>query len=175
MSNPTPRARALPRRLWNGLDAWLSQAGNRRELAIVQWGVTVSLIGCGLWVETARRLPPVTFLVVDELIYLGIFSLISNIAMLVLMYRRRGRHSDCFKAMTAVLLIVCSALVYTGLEGVYERRSYLLAISSIPGGLKIVITFLVPLKYLFAFGFAAIGAGVFSGIISRERSDTPDT
>ncbi|MFY0185650.1 hypothetical protein ACTT2I_07820 [Stenotrophomonas sp. PUT21] len=175
MSDAAPPEPALPRRLWNGLDEWLTQSSNRRELAIVQWAWTVSLIGCGIWVEIARRLPPVAFLVLDELIYLGIFSFISNIAMLVLMYRRRGRHSDRFKATAAVLLIVCSSLVYTGLEGVYERRSYLLAISSIPGGVKTAITFLVPFKYLFAFGFAAIGAGVFSGIISRERTGRPGT
>ncbi|MDX3935170.1 hypothetical protein [Stenotrophomonas sp.] len=173
MSDPAPPEPTVPRRLWNWLNEWLSHASNRKELAIVQWAMTVSLIACGIWVELDRKLPPVAFLVVDELIYFGIFSFITNVAMLILLYRRRGRHSDRYKATTGLLLIASASLVYTGLEGDYERSSYLLASPSIPYSLKTLITFIVPVKHLFAFGFAAIGAGIFSGIVSRERSGTP--
>lgn len=131
------------------------------------------LIGWGIGFEIDRRLPPVAFLVVDAMTYLGIFSLITNMAMLALMYRRRGRHSDRFKAGAGILLVACASLVYAGLENVHERSRYLLEVSSIPHWLKSAITFLVPLKYLFGFGFAAIGAGVFSGVISRERGGGP--
>ncbi|MEG2805858.1 hypothetical protein [Stenotrophomonas sp.] len=173
MSEPASARRPWLRRLGYALDAWLAHAVNQRELGLAQWVLVVSLIGCGLWVEVDRRLPPVAFLVVDTLIYLGIFSFITNVAMLVLMFRRRDRHSDRFKAATGVLLIVCASLLYTGLEGAYARTSYLLTTPSIPYWLPVVINHLVTLKYLFGFGFAAIGAGVVSGIISRERSGAP--
>lgn len=170
MSNPAPPSPALPRRPWIGLNEWLSQDSNRRELAIIHWGVTISLIACGIWVEVVRRLPLLALLVRNEITYAGVIALITNVLMLFVMYRRRGRQSDRFKASTGVLMIVCASLYYAGLEDVYARNSHLLADFSIPAWFKVLITFLAPLKYLFGFGVAAIGAGIFSGIISRERS-----
>lgn len=170
MSNPALPSPALPRRLWIGLNGWLSEDSNRRELAIIHWGVTISLIACGTWVEVVRRLPLLALLVRNDITYAGVIALITNVLMLILMYRRRGRQSDRFKAATGVLMIVCASLYYAGLEDVYARNSHLLVDPSIPAWFKVLITFLAPLKYLFGFGVAAIGAGIFSGIISRERS-----
>jgi len=173
LSDPAPPEPTLPPRLWIGLHRWLSEDSNRRELAIIHWGLTISLIACGIWVEVVRRLPLLALLVRNDITYAGVIALIANVLMLILMYRRRGRQSDRFKAMTGVLMIVCASLYYAGLEDVYARNSHLLVDPSIPAWFKALITFLAPLKYLFGFGVAAIGAGIFSGIISRERSATP--
>lgn len=108
----------------------------------------------------------------DAVFYLGVTSHVFNCVILALMFSRRETQSDKLKVIFGLLLILSASVVHFGIERAYADVESLHRQGATSFWTRAVMLYLAAARNVVSFGFAAIGAGIVSSVLTRQGRDS---